>query len=57
MFDACCECDEERACLRLREEGYTFQEMARALEMPLSSAYVMFREVQARFFARLEEDE
>ena len=57
LLDACCDCDEERACLRLREEGHTFQEMARSLEMPLSSAYVMFREVQARFFARLEEDE
>ena len=57
LLDACCECDEERTCMRLREEGYTFQEMARALKMPLSSTYVMFREVQARFFTRLKEDE
>ena len=57
LLDACCECDDERNCLHLREQGYTFPEMARTLKMPMSSIYVMFRELQARFLARLKENQ
>jgi DNA-directed RNA polymerase specialized sigma24 family protein len=52
----CCQNAEERECLRLREEGYTHQEIADRLGLPLTTAYLMFRTVQDRILARLEDE-
>ena len=41
----------ERECLRLREAGYTFQEIAAVLSLPQTTTYVMFRQLKARILA------
>jgi hypothetical protein len=54
VFTACCHTETERDCLRLREEGYTFKEIGRRLDMPLSTANLMFRRLQNRIFSAWE---
>ena len=56
VFDACCESDAERECLRLREAGYTFQEIAAVLSLPQTTTYVMFRQLKARILAHLADE-
>ncbi len=34
MLNACCQCEEERTLLRMREEGYSDREIAKTLNMP-----------------------
>ena len=48
-LDACCECDNEREILRLREEGYVDREIAEMLGLPVTTTYVMRRTLYARF--------
>jgi DNA-directed RNA polymerase specialized sigma24 family protein len=48
LMDACCESDAERACLRLREEGYTFQEISDRLGLSLAKVFRMFGKLKAR---------
>jgi DNA-directed RNA polymerase specialized sigma24 family protein len=52
-LDACCKSPTERECLRLREAGHTFQEIADALAMPLTTVYGLFRVLRDRVFAAL----
>ena len=51
LMDACCESDAERACLRLREEGYTFQEISDRLGLSLAKVFRMFGKLKARILA------
>lgn len=48
-LDACCETDEEREIIRLREEGYVDREIAEILGLPQTTTYVMRRTLYARF--------
>ncbi len=51
IFDACCKSETERKCLRLREAGYTFQEIGTRLNISKSLAQKMFRNLQERILA------
>ncbi len=55
--DACCKSPAERECLRLREAGHTFQEIADALSVPLTTIYDLFRVLRDRVHTALESDE
>lgn len=54
LIDACCTCDEERAFVAMREAGHTYAEVAKAINMPLSSTYVMARDLDARLQHKLK---
>ncbi len=55
--DACCKSHTERECLRLREAGHTFQEIADALSMPLATVHDLFRVLRDRVYTALESDD
>lgn len=54
LIDACCDCEEERTFVVMREAGYKFAEIAVAINMPLSSTFVMARELDARVQRKIE---
>lgn len=45
------ESDDERNILRMREEGYGWEEISKTLGLPLSTAYMMIRDLYERFLA------
>lgn len=49
LLDACCETEDEREIMRLREEGYVDREIAGILGLPQTTTYVMRRTLYARF--------
>lgn len=51
---SCCQSDDERRCLQMREEKYTFVEIAKALDIPLTTLYDRFRHLRARIAVKLE---
>jgi RNA polymerase sigma factor (sigma-70 family) len=56
IFESCCTSDFERDCLRLREEGYTFEEIGERLKTTYIMAYRTFVALRKRIFAKLEEE-
>lgn len=50
-LDACCETDEDRKIIEMREQGYVDREIAEVLGLPLTTTYVMRRTIYARFLA------
>jgi len=59
MLDSCCESDEERTLLRMREEGYSDREIAEALNLPHITLFRLRKELEERFNQKcreLEED-
>jgi RNA polymerase sigma factor (sigma-70 family) len=55
LIEACCESDEERAIVRMREEQYpcgSDREIAAALNRPYSTVYMMRREIYRRFLEK-----
>lgn len=55
LIDACCESEEERAIVRMREEQYpccSDREIAVALNLPYSTVYMMRREIYRRFLEK-----
>lgn len=55
MLDSCCETDEERAIIRMREEQYpcgSDREIAIALNLPYTTVYMIRREIYGRFLER-----
>ena len=57
LFDSCCISEAELECLRLREDGHTFPEIAAILAVPQTTLYDMFRRLRARIAVKLEESE
>ncbi len=55
MLDACCQCEEERTLLRMREEGYSDRDIAKALNMPHTAAYTLRKELEQRFNQKCRE--
>ena len=55
MLDACCQCDEERTLLRMREEGYSDREIAKTLNMPHTDIYTLRKELEKRFNQKCHE--
>ena len=53
LIDACCTCDEERTFVAMREAGHTYAEVGKAIDMPLTSTYVMAKELDARVQGKL----
>lgn len=53
LIDSCCTCDEERTFVAMREAGHTYAEVAKAIDMPLTSTYVMAKELDARVQGKL----
>jgi DNA-directed RNA polymerase sigma subunit (sigma70/sigma32) len=55
LIDACCESEEERMIVRMREEQYpcgSDREIAAALNLPYSTVYMMRREIYRRFLEK-----
>jgi hypothetical protein len=55
LIESCCETDEERTLIRMREEGYADRDIADALSMPHTAAYTLRRELEQRFQKKLRE--
>ena len=53
LIESCCTCDEDRTFIAMREAGYTFAEIAAAVNMPLTSTYMMAKELEARVQSKL----
>ncbi len=54
IIDACCRSDAQRECLRLREEGYTFQEIAARLGISKTHAQRLFNRLRNEILSRWE---
>ena len=54
LIESCCTCEEERTFVAMREAGYTFAEIAKAIDMPVSSTHVMSRGLSGRVQRKLE---
>jgi RNA polymerase sigma factor (sigma-70 family) len=52
LLSACCTSEAQRECLRLREAGYTFQEIGTRLGISTTWAQRMFHNLQKRILAR-----
>jgi len=48
LVHSCCSCEEEHAFVRMREAGHTYAETAQAINMPVTSAYVMGQQLSAK---------
>lgn len=55
LIESCCETDEERTLIRMREEGYADRDIAKALSMPHTAAYTLRKELEQRFQKKLRE--
>ncbi len=51
LIVGCCETDEERAIVDLRTKGYVDAEIARQLDIPLTTTYMLRRELYQRVLA------
>ena len=51
LIVGCCESDEERAIVDLRQKGYVDAEIARLLDIPLTTTYMLRRELYQRVLA------
>jgi hypothetical protein len=54
LIESCCTCEEERTFVTMREAGYTFVEIAAAINMPLASTHAMAKKLNARVQRKLE---
>ena len=54
-LDSCCEREEERTLLRMREEGYSDREIAEALNISRTSVQRLRKELEQRFQKKLRE--
>ncbi len=52
LMDVCCESEAERKCLKLHEEGYTFEAIGQLLGTSLKVAFRMFHRLEARILDR-----
>lgn len=48
-IESCCEGELELTIVRLRAEGYVDREIAERVDLPLTTIFVMRREIYARF--------
>lgn len=55
LLDSCCESDDERTILRMREEGYSDRDIADAIGLSHTTTYMMRRELEKRFQNKLQE--
>lgn len=55
LLDSCCESDDERTILRMREEGYSDRNIADAIGLSHTTTYMMRRELEKRFQNKLQE--
>jgi len=49
LLDSCCESDDERMILRMREDGHSDRQIANALGLSHTTTYMMRRELERRF--------
>lgn len=52
MIDSCCETEQDRTIVRMREERYTDPEISKAIDSPLTTTYMRRRELYARFLEK-----
>jgi len=55
LIHSCCQSEEEHTLVRMREEGYSDREIARALNMSHTSAYMLRKELETRFQEKCRE--
>jgi len=55
LLESCCESDDERTLIRMREEGYSDRDIAKALNMPHTAAYTLRKELEQRFNQKCHE--
>jgi hypothetical protein len=48
LVESCCNREEERTYVTMHEAGYTFAEIAAAINMPISSTYAMAKKLETR---------
>jgi len=56
LFESCCECEEERTFLAMREAGYTYQEIATLLGTSPSSVKWLSDKLEARIMETIAQD-
>jgi RNA polymerase sigma factor (sigma-70 family) len=54
LIESCCTCDAERKFVAMREAGYTYVEIAKALNMSRMSTHRMAKKLEARVVRNLE---
>jgi hypothetical protein len=54
LIESCCDCEEERTFVAMREAGHTFVEIAKALNMSRMSTHRMARKLEGRVVRKLE---
>ena len=57
MLQTCCQSEEERTLLRMREEGYSDRDIAETLNMPHTTTYTLRKELEERFNQKCREIE
>lgn len=54
LIYACCETEEDRVIVDMREKGYVDKEIAATLDLPITTTYMMRRAIYARFLEKSE---
>ena len=49
LLESCCESDDDRTILRMREEGYSDREIAGTIGLKHTTTYLMRKELEKRF--------
>jgi hypothetical protein len=57
LLESCCESDEERTLIRMREEGYSDCDIAKAINIPRPSLQRLRKELEERFNRKCREME
>jgi DNA-directed RNA polymerase specialized sigma subunit len=52
LIDSCCETETDRVIVAMREKRYTDKEIAAALELPVTTTYMLRRAIYERFLAK-----
>lgn len=52
LIESCCETEEDRIIVRMREQGYVDREIAATLDLPLTTVYTMRRAIEGRYLSK-----
>jgi len=55
LLDSCCQSEDDRTILRMREEGYADRDIAKAIGLAHTTTYMMRRELQRRYLQKIRE--
>lgn len=52
LIYSCCETEVDRMIVELREQNYTYHEVAKIIELPYTATYMLLRAIYARFLLK-----